>query len=200
MAYLYGRYRGVKTMKINILNKIKREKKEKPADKKKHISSEKLGNILFLLTKILFVFLLVGYVALLFLQNTTKDVSIETIEQRMEQIPAITELTQGDENTLRQMFSLDASACENALIYTSESLMDVSELLIVKVSDPSQISTLEDLVYEHLENQKTTFDGYGTDQYDLLTDAIVMSKGNYFFYGVSEDIDKWEEAFLSCIK
>ncbi|MBQ1251417.1 MAG: DUF4358 domain-containing protein [Firmicutes bacterium] len=187
-------------MKIKFPTKSKKEKTEQTAAKKTKVSSRKLGDILFLLIKCLLLILLVGYVALLFLQNTTKDVSIETIEKTMEKIPAITELTQGDENTLRQMFSLDASACDNAIIYTSESLMDVSELLIVKVSDPSQISSLEEVVYKHLENQKTTFDGYGTDQYDLLCDAIVLSKGDYFFYGVSEDIDKWEEAFLSCIK
>lgn len=188
-------------MKFKLPNQIKGKKKEKiPKKNTNSDSANRLGDILFLLIKILLMILLVAYVAMLFLQNTTKDVSIETIETTMEKIPAITELTQGDENTLREMFSLDASLCENALIYTSDSLMDVSEVLIVKVSDPSQLDTLETVVNQHLEEQKTAFDGYGTNQFDLLNDAIVMSKGNYFFYGVSEEIDKWEEAFLTCIK
>lgn len=178
------------------LKKPLKQKQKKESSRSPH----DLTNVLFLLIKILLMVILVVFVMFLFMENTTKDVSIKTIEKEMEKHEAITELTQGDENTLKQMFSLDAAACENAIIYTSDSLMDVSELMIVKVDDPSQLADLEDLVQKHLDEQKNIFDGYGTDQLALLEDAILMSKGNYLFYGVSDEIETWEETFLSCIK
>ncbi|MGM9567154.1 MAG: DUF4358 domain-containing protein [Clostridia bacterium] len=154
----------------------------------------------FGIIKLLLLAFLIFYIGMLFSSNTTKDVSIHTIEKVMAPFAEEAELTPGDANTMKREFSLDAGAYPNAIIYSSDSLMDVSEFFIVKVEDTEEFSALETAVGLYLEEQMKKFDGYGTNQYDLLKHAVITEKGPYFFFGVSEQVEKWEEAFLSCIK
>ncbi len=165
-----------------------------------HCSRWSKKNIFFFIIELLLLVFLVFYICMLFLENTTKDVSINTIQKVMEQNDTVANLVEGDANTLKRTFSLEAGTYDSALVYTSDSLMDVSELLIVKTEDAEQLTAIENAVTHHLEEQKQKFNGYGTDQYSLLEHAIITVKGNYLFYGISNQADRWEEAFLSCIK
>ena len=157
-------------------------------------------DLFFGIIKLLLLAFLIFFIAMLLLSNTTKDVSIDTIDQAMRPYAEEAGLIPGDANTLKREFSLDAGAYPNALIYTYESLMDVSELFIVKAENTEQLTELEKAVDIYLEEQLKNFDGYGTNQYDLLQHAVITEKGLYFFFGVSDQIDQWEEAFLSCIQ
>lgn len=153
----------------------------------------------FTVVKSALLLFLVLYIGMLFQAEITKDVSMEKIQASMEQNSAVAKLTKGDVNTWKRAFSLHADDYPNAVLYTSDSMMDVSELLIVKVDNTEQFDDLETAVNHHLEEQKKKFHGYGTDQMDLLDHAVILEKGNYFFYGVSEQIERWEEVFLACI-
>jgi hypothetical protein len=156
--------------------------------------------ILFGVAEVLLIAFLIAYVAWIFLKDTTRDVDMADITSAIVQQCDLGDLEEGDANTLKRYFSLDGSEYEGYLVYTADSVMNVDELLIVKVSDSSQLDDLSEVVNERLEEQLQNFDGYGTNQTELLQNAIVLERGDYFFYGVSENVEQWEEIFLSCIK
>lgn len=170
-------------------------KRRKRVRKKRKIGQD----IVFLATEILLILFLILYTRALFDRNTSRDVSIDTISQKMENHGVTDGLVSGDANTLKQRFSLNTDMYSEAIVYTSESMMDVSELLIVKTENTTQLEELEDAIEQHLEEQKKKFDGYGTNQSSLLEHAVMIEKGDYFFYGVSDQIEQWEGVFLSCI-
>lgn len=154
-------------------------------------------DLLFFWGKLLALAALVGLTALMLHLQTTKDVPVSEIQTEMGDL--LSALEEGDANTLKRLYALDGSAYDGWFLYTSGSMMDVTELLVVKVSDPDQLSEVEDAVNQRLDQQKHSFDGYGTNQMDLLNHASQQEKGSYYFFGVSKEIDQWEEAFLSCI-
>lgn len=157
------------------------------------------NGLLFFVVKTALLGFLAVYIGILFYAETTKDVGIDQIRDAMQQESAVSALVPGDANTWKRSFSLQADNYPNAVLYTADSMMDVSELLIVKTDDTAQLDTLEAAVRRHLEDQKNKFDRYGTNQMELLEHAVILEKGNYFFYGVSEQVERWEEVFLSCI-
>lgn len=193
-------------MKINVgglkkpfakLKKTDGAAAEKQPRKKRRIM---LDDLLFGGAKLVLLALLCLFVFNIFAENTTKDVDIKSIETKMTADEGISALTRGDANTLRRTFSLDAAVYPDFMYYSADSLMDVSEVLVVKVSDEALMEDLENAVNDHLDTLKLKFDGYGTDQYGLLTHAVIEIRGPYFFFGVSDDNEKWEEEFLSCVK
>lgn len=160
-------------------------------------ASNKITDRLFLLGKVAAVVALIGLCALMLQLQTTKDVPVTDIETGMSS--CLFALEEGDANTLKKLYGLDGSDYEGWFLYTSGSRMDVTEVLVVKVADADQLSAVEDAVNTRLAQQKHSFEGYGTNQTDLLNHASQQGKGLYFFFGVSEELDQWEEAFLSCI-
>ena len=51
-----------------------------------------------------------------------------------------------------------------------------------------------------MEAQLAVFRSYGVNQKDLLEGARVLRRGDYLFYAVGEQADRWEDAFLACIR
>lgn len=154
-------------------------------------------DILFFLYKIVVVVLLIALAAMMLRMQTTRDIEITELETSMSSL--FSSLEKGDANTLKRLYGLEGGAYDGWFLYTAESMMDVTEVLVVKVSDESQMEDVEAAVNERLSQQKTSFQGYGTNQTALLNHAAQVSRGDYYFFAVSEEIDAWEEAFLACV-
>ena len=150
--------------------------------------------------KILLIVGLIVYISLVLNTNSAKDVPFNWVATRMAADSALLSLKEGDANTFLERFGIDPDGCEGWLLYVSDDLMDVSELLIVKAADDSVRERIEDAVAARLDAQKESFRNYGTDQYEKLEHAILWQRGSYLFYGVSDAVDRWEESFLSCIR
>ena len=150
--------------------------------------------------KVALIILLVVYVHLVLGANTAKDVPFDWIALRVSADSSLSTLQQGDANTFRERFGMDPDGCEGWLLYASDDLMDVSELLIVKAADAGVRERIEAAASARLDTQKESFRNYGTNQYELLQHAILWQRGSYLFYGVSDSIERWEDTFLACIK
>ena len=101
---------------------------------------------------------------------------------------------------MRKNLDLDESLFDWSIYYCGNGLMDVSELLIVKSDNSAALETAEKAVASRLGAQKTNFDGYGTNQIDLLGHAITKKVGPYYIYAVSEHASTWEEVFMGLVK
>lgn len=150
--------------------------------------------------EIFLVFFLLVYIVGILRMGTSRDVEISVISEEITSQCELNGMETGNAGTLKRYFSLDESIYAGYMLYTSENLMNVDELLIVKVTETGQFDALEDAVDERLKNQIQNFHGYGTNQEELLQNAVVTERGNYFFYAVSEHAEQWEDVFLSCIQ
>lgn len=166
------------------------------SDKKRiviHMSGLRIAEIL------LIIFLIV-YIVLIFERGNSRNVDISVISEAITDQCQLQGLDFGDAKTMKRYFGLDVSAYDGFVLYTSDNLMNVDELLVVKIRDSSQLDELEDAVNERLKNQIRNFHGYGTNQEELLQNAIMQERGRYFFYAVSSEAEQWENVFLSTIE
>jgi hypothetical protein len=140
------------------------------------------------------------YLLFVFGQDTAKAVDVTAMQQAIDQQCDLGELQPGNGNTLKQLLSTDGTEYVWYLVYTSDSLMNVDELLIVHTKNDSQLAALETAVQAHLDQQRKSFEGYGVDQTERLESAVIREQGDYFFYGVSADVAQWEDTFLRCVR
>lgn len=140
------------------------------------------------------------YIFLIFRGSSGMTVDMAALETALQGDSTVTALTQGDRSDLSKTFGLDSAGYEACLLYSADNVMDVSELLVVKTSDPEQQAALMEAAETHLEELKTSWEHYGTNQYEILGNAVILQKGDCFFFGVSENIDQWKEEVLSCVK
>ena len=144
--------------------------------------------------------LLVIFILGILLSGHAKNVSFETVQQNIVSCEGINTLKKGTARDMRKNLDLDESLFDWSIYYCGNGLMDVSELLIVKSDNSAALETAEKAVASRLDAQKTNFDGYGTNQIDLLGHAITKKVGPYYFYAVSEHASTWEEVFMDLVK
>ena len=102
-----------------------------------------------------------------------------------------------DAMRLRRAYGLNANDYEDYLYFAPESNMDVDELLIIRLKSEDQSFAVQRAIEERLQTQKNNFDGYGTDQLDLLEHfSKVIQIGKYRGLVVSGEADAWYEMVL----
>ena len=136
----------------------------------------------------------------LFGGNTISSADPETVAEAVTQAVSMDNMTESDNQMLKRLYGLDPSAYESCLLYHPATNMMAEELLIVKLKDVSQQETVRAAVEARLQTQKTTFEGYGVEQFDLLTNySVVEIQGNYVLFIVHADCAAGQKAFLDAL-
>lgn len=139
---------------------------------------------------------------ILFLLGSTPDPEIpfETVEQAAVARLDLSETQPGDATMLRRLYGLSASDYAGMTLYYPASNMGAKELLVLKLSDESQSEAVEAAIRARLQTQKDSFDGYGAEQFVLLTDhAVVEIRGVYVLFAVCENEQAVRESFLNAL-
>lgn len=103
----------------------------------------------------------------------------------------MTERTNAD---AAKTFSIDLSKAESVVFYEDPDIMDVDELLLVKVKDPEDTEAFREAVETHIANQKNLYKNYAPEQYALLEDCVLETSGNLLFYCTSKDANALYDA------
>lgn len=112
----------------------------------------------------------------------------------------MSQVLEGDNQMIKRLYGLDPAAYEACVLYYPGTNMVAEELLIVKLTDISQQEELRAAIEARLETQKTTFDGYGVEQYDMLTNhAVVEIRGNWVLFAVNANVEAALQAFLGAL-
>lgn len=105
-----------------------------------------------------------------------------------------------DNQMVKRFYGLDPADYEGCILYYPNTNMMAEEVLIVKLKDISQQQTVSDAIAARLQTQKNTFEGYGVEQYDLLTNhAVVELRGNYVLFVVSDHAEAARKAFRGAL-
>ena len=65
--------------------------------------------------------------------------------------------------------------------------MGAEEVLILKLADTTQQEAVVAAAEQRLQTQRNTFEGYGVEQFDLLTNHYVLQvQGNFVLFAVGE--------------
>ena len=109
-------------------------------------------------------------------------------------------LQEGSVQMVKRLYGLNPSDFDGCLLYYPQTNMEAEELLLLKLRDTSQQEAVRAAVEARLETQKTSFDGYGLEQYDLLTNHSILDiRGNYVLFIVHKDAAAVQQAFRGAL-
>ena len=152
-------------------------------------------------TKILLILVTILAIVVLFGRNTTyKDIPLENIKESVMNVTDKEKFTEGNHKFLKRFYGLNDEDYEETIYLMGSSTMDASELLIIKVTDKSQIDTIENSINARIESQGNSFKDYAPEQYALIQNNELSIKGNYVFFVIGDNSSKMKETFLKEIK
>ena len=132
--------------------------------------------------------------------NTVSNADPAEVEAAVVAELDMTNMLRGDNKMVKRFYGLDPSSFEACILYYPTTNMMAEELLIVKLADLSQQEMVRSAVEARIATQKNTFEGYGVEQFEMLSsNAVVEVRGNYILFVVSADSDDVRQAFLGAI-
>lgn len=108
----------------------------------------------------------------------------------------LTSMQQADNQMFKRLYGLDPADYDGVLLYYPTTNMGAEELLLVKLKDTAQQETVSAAIEARLRTQKSSFDGYGVEQYAMLEKSVTELQGNYALLIVAADTEPVRQAFL----
>lgn len=137
---------------------------------------------------------------LMFGGNTVSNADPAEVAAAVTEKIDMTNMLEGDNTMIKRFYGLDPSEYEACILYYPTTNMMAEELLIVKLSDISQQETVRAAVEARIATQKNTFEGYGVEQFEMLSsNAVVEVRGNYVLFVVNAASADALKAFLGAI-
>ena len=133
------------------------------------------------------VILLIAFLVLLQSDGKISDTSIEDVSAAATDSLDMSAMQVADSNMIKRLYGLNPSEYEGIVLYYPVTNMDAQELLIVRMKDTSQQDTVAASIESRLTAQKNSFEGYGVEQFELLSNSITEISGNYAFFIVHPD-------------
>lgn len=132
--------------------------------------------------------------------NTVSSADAEAVASAVTETQDMTNMQLADNQMIKRLYGLDPSAYESCILYYPNTNMMAEEVLIVKLKDVSQQEAVRAAAQARLDTQKNTFEGYGVEQFDLLTNySILEVRGNFVLFVVSSQCDAARDAFLDAL-
>ena len=132
--------------------------------------------------------------------GVNNNLTVEKIKDNISEVVDFDGMEKGDAKSLKRYYQLNINDYDGAVIYVPKSNMDVNEMLIIKVKDEEQISSLEDSIDSRINYQLQSFEGYGPEQCDLVNNYELKVRGNYVFFAISKNAEQLKDAFLKSIE
>lgn len=145
--------------------------------------------------RILMVIGLLVFIILLQMGTPDSKSSLEEVSQAVSDSVSLEGMEESSNQMFKKFYGLNANDYEGVSLYAPASNMDAEEILIIKLKDSSQAEAVTAAVNKRLETQKSSFEGYGIEQFDLLEDHILDVQGNFILYVVHPEASKADQAF-----
>ena len=114
---------------------------------------------IFSIIKIILLVLLLVYIGILFAMKGNSKTPFSVVAEKVDKEMKAESLIKADGQLLKRYYGLNDRNYEGVLLYVSESAMDVSEVLFVKVNDNTQIDEVERAVDTRVKTQKKILTG-----------------------------------------
>ena len=132
--------------------------------------------------------------------NAVSKADPQDVEAAVTAVMDMSEMLPGDNQLIKRFYGLDPAQFESCILYYPTTNMMAEELLIVKLSDNAQQEQVRKAAQRRIDTQKTTFEGYGVEQFEMLTsNSVIEVRGNYVLFVVSPNSAEVRKAFLGAL-
>lgn len=104
-----------------------------------------------------------------------------------------------DDKVLVKEFSFGEKDVENVIYISSDSIMEVRELLLVEVKSTEDVQKITELIRSRVESKNALFKNYAPEQSALLENYVLVKKGKFILYTVYDSPEKIVKAFKKAL-
>lgn len=104
-----------------------------------------------------------------------------------------------DNKVIVKEFSFGEENVENVIYISSDSVMEVRELLLVEAKSSDDVQKLTELIKTRVESKKALFKNYAPEQSALLENYTLVKKGKFILYTVYDSPEKIVSAFKKAL-
>ncbi|MBR3146759.1 MAG: DUF4358 domain-containing protein [Eubacterium sp.] len=158
-----------------------------------------LNTVISIVVKAAFIAVLIIFLAAVYDMNDARNVPMRDIENRLKSETDIEDLKKCNTRELLEFIGIDYSGYKEVLYYKSRVALDVTELCIIKAASRKDLNDVQDAVEKRVDSQINTYRDYGPKQVNQLKNAVITKRGNYLFYCVADDAEKYEEVFRHAV-
>ncbi len=144
--------------------------------------------------EIICVVALIIFIAFVSADTAYSNKTAEEVAEGVVQSFDVNDLVKVKKNRIKEEFGMDLTTVDSCVYYASESVMNVSELMIIKLKEDVNADEIMNIISVRLDKKQTLFEGYAPEQSALLKDAVLKQSRGFVFYCVGEEA---HEAFAS---
>lgn len=142
---------------------------------------------------------IVLFLAILLSSNKESQTEFGAMEQTVSAVADLTTMQPADNQMLRRLYGLDEADYEGVMLYCPTTNMGAEELLLIKLTNIEQQDIVKNAIDARITAQKNSFEGYGVDQFEMLTNCVTEIQGNYVLLVVADDPSAVRRAFLGAL-
>lgn len=143
--------------------------------------------------------ILLAFIILLQIGNKNSNSTLNAVTDSVIKSIKVDGMEESSNRLFKKFYGLNANDYEGVTLYAPVTNMNAEELLIIKLKDSSQAEAVTKAINSRLETQKSSFEGYGIEQFDLLENHILDVQGNFILYIVHPDAAKADQAFRNSL-
>lgn len=129
------------------------------------------------------------------ISTKTADEVFGTVQKSVD----ISALSKQKNKKIEEELSLSFENYEEVIYYASSSVMEVRELLIVKLRSTEDKDVLMSALEKRTEEKIKLFEGYAPTEAQMLKNHILTEKNGFVFFAVCDDTARASEAFKSAV-
>ncbi len=133
------------------------------------------------------VFVLVLFVVFLTRGTALSDKTAQEIFDSVSPYFDLTELSLCDKAKFKKETGFESGRFEDVLFYASDNVMQVREIIIVKLKDREQSQSLLTALEKRVSEKANLFKGYAPEQSAMLDSYVLEERGGFVFFAVCEN-------------
>ncbi|MGN1418899.1 MAG: DUF4358 domain-containing protein [Acutalibacteraceae bacterium] len=145
--------------------------------------------------ELLCVALLVAFIVGMTHETAVSDKTISEVFEGVKSAVSVSELSKCDKAKFKKETGFAENEFDGVVYYASDSVMEVREVIIVKLADSSQAQPLVEKLKSRAEQKGELFKGYAAKQSDLLEHYVLESKAGFVFFAVCDEPETAADAF-----
>lgn len=137
--------------------------------------------------EILCVILTLAFIVCVTRNEPPSETSIDDMAAALLAVTDVTALHERKNAEFRREFLLNPNDYDGVVYYASDSVMEVRELLIVRLADEEQGAALTERIRGRVDDKITLFNGYAPEQEALLSGYVLENMRGFVLFAVCDE-------------
>lgn len=149
--------------------------------------------------EILCVLVLTVFVVLLTAGSKVSEKTAEQVAAEVTKTVDVSKLQKCNYAKFKKEFGFDDKSFDGVVYYASDQVMNVSELLIVRLSASSDADGLKSAIESRVKDKAALFKGYAPEESALLDNFVLKEKDGFIFFAVCSNSDEALSSFKGAL-